>query len=475
MRQFIDKYGLLLLGVFPFLILMLVRLFGFDGLYGQDAYEYLRYSDELVAFIQTGQSTGYFFWPVYYPLFGVLVNFFTNDIGIALQLVSVFSWSISTIYLHKTIQLLYPENKSSFLFLLLCFLLSPMVVRMGTLVMSDTLATCLILSSSFYALRYFKHQFVKNLYLFSVLGGVAMLTRYASFVVLFPFFLYMGYFLLKEKKDLFHLLGLIILMIAIWFPHFYLKSQAPLEFINHGAITDWSFSSLFKTTLLSKSGVLTYAYPNIVYGFTHLVHPRYLSFGFLLLPIFFIRKLYTRTNRIVISSVLLYSIFLAGVYNQNSRFLLLTFPFVLIILFSAFEFVFQKIISKKVKWLVFIALLVLQIGLATKGMEPIFKRHVLEKSIAAQIKFYQKNILYSFDIDIAMKGRNLDFNHKNLWVEKYSKFEEGALVLFHPTKFQKQFKEENPILNWNNLNENYNLKLLENCSEGWKLYRIEQK
>ena len=463
-----------LLSIFPFFIFFLWRGIGFDGLYGQDAYEYLRYANELSAHLTSKQALGFFFWPVYYPITGVLFEFILKDMSLALQLVSITAWSISTVCLHKIIQLLYPENKTSFPYIFLCFLLSPMVIRIGSIIMSDMLATCFILISCFHALKYMQRTQKIDLYIFSIVSVNALLTRYASFVILLPFFLSVAFSLWKNRKDWIHIFPLILLVMVFGFPHFYLKSQTSFEFFSHGALTNWSSLNLFKSTFWSEQGELSYTFPNIIYGFSHLFHPRYLSIGFILIPLFFIKKLYTSFNAILVSSFILYSLFIAGINTQNSRFLFLAFPFGLIILFPAFDFIVQKIISNKIKWFVFIALTVFQIGLVIKGMQVILKRNALEKSIAAQIKAHQKNTLYSFDIDIAMKGRNLDFEYKNLWIEKYSKFEEGTLVLFHPSKFQEQWKGKNPILNWNTLNENYNLKVLENCSEGWKLYQIEK-
>ena len=92
--------------------------------------------------------------------------------------------------------------------------------------------------------------------------------------------------------------------------------------------------------------------------------------------------------------------------------------------------------------------------------------------MAELLEPYQGNILYSFDIDIAIQSRGLKFDYRNLWRKRYFNIENEALVLFHPTKFKKQWKDENPILNFNYLQENYNLKIIENYSEGWILYKI---
>jgi hypothetical protein len=90
-----------------------------------------------------------------------------------------------------------------------------------------------------------------------------------------------------------------------------------------------------------------------------------------------------------------------------------------------------------------------------------------------ELQPYQKNILYSFDVDIALKGRGVQFDYKNLWVKKYDSFQKKALVLFHPTKFKEQWKDKNPMLNWEALQTENKLKKIKNLPEGWVLYQIQ--
>ena len=59
MQNLKDKY---ILYFVPILILITLRyVLNFDGLYGQDAYEYLRYSKEIHTFLLTGSNPGDYF------------------------------------------------------------------------------------------------------------------------------------------------------------------------------------------------------------------------------------------------------------------------------------------------------------------------------------------------------------------------------------------------------------------------------
>jgi hypothetical protein len=240
-------------------------------------------------------------------------------------------------------------------------------------------------------------------------------------------------------------------------------------------LTKWSFNNFFSHSFITRQGYVNYRFPNIIYVFSYLYHPRYFIFGIALLVVLFWKRKQLKLKLIVAVSLLLYSLFLAGIDTQNPRFLLLIFPLALLFLFPAFDFLYQKMAPYQGKYIVLMALFLFQITLSVKSMEVIWKRNFLERAMAQQLKDYESATLYSFDIDIAMKGRGLDFNYKNLWEKTYETFETGALLLFHPTKFEKQWKDKNPMINWKQLQENYDLQILEIGVDGWMLYRLNTK
>ena len=81
----------LVLTLVPALIIIFTRAFGFDGLYGQDSYEYLRYSNALYNAFNGGESAGDYFWPLYYPLLGAIANFLFGNMVITLSLINFIS------------------------------------------------------------------------------------------------------------------------------------------------------------------------------------------------------------------------------------------------------------------------------------------------------------------------------------------------------------------------------------------------
>jgi hypothetical protein len=59
-----------------------------------------------------------------------------------------------------------------------------------------------------------------------------------------------------------------------------------------------------------------------------------------------------------------------------------------------------------------------------------------------------------------------------MWKEKINSFEKDGLVLFNEQKFKDQWKNKNPMINWNYLKMNYKLVKLESYDDGWELYEI---
>jgi hypothetical protein len=150
---------------------------------------------------------------------------------------------------------------------------------------------------------------------------------------------------------------------------------------------------------------------------------------------------------------------------------------VLILCFSGFEKLFQHPSLKTVRRLLPTIVLLGQIFLSALAFRSIFLRNALEQNIARDITEYKNiassDLLYSFDIDVALESRGVPFEIRNLWQSKYEKFEIGSLVLFNEEKLGKQWEGLNPMVNWNHLKTTYSLILLREFDDNWKLYRID--
>lgn len=467
-----SNWTILLISIAVWLISNFV--FQFDGLYGQDAYEYLRYTKALNEFLISGTNPGDYFWPLYYPIVGALLSFILKPV-ISLQFISIFSFLITGKYLVKIFDFLYPKSKTTSLFILLFFVLSPIAFRMSFLVMSDMLTVAFIVLCFYNSLLYLKKENGLNLLLVLLFGVSAIMTRYAAFVILLPLGIYVLFFILKSKERLKHLPLLLLITFVLILPHLIVRNQNSIAFLGHNWLKEWSALNFHKSAFNGDDGYCQYFLPNIFYAFSAIFDPRYFLGGVFLIIPFFKIKPNPKFLWLFVSAFILYGLFLAGIPYQNNRYLFLSFPILLIVVYPYFNWIVEYLKSKNLKNSLIIGVVILQMTLCFLALKPILERNSFERKVASLISPYQNNTLYSFDIDIALQGRDLKFKYKNLWAEKYPSFEENALVLFHPKKFESKWENRNPMLNWHFLEQNYHLEIISQFPEGWTLYKISKK
>ena len=473
MIRTITRNNLILL-IIPIIIWIVVYfVIGFDGLYGQDSYEYLRYTKAISHFMKTGEHPGDYFWPLYYPISGAIVNLLTNNEKISLLTVSVLSLSTSAYYLHKLITLLFPENiRFSILYVIGFYIFSPYVVKSSVTVMSDMLATCFIIVTVYNFYKYKFDKIIINFYGIAIFSVFAVMTRYASAILVLPFILISINYFIKQEKFWKHVLPILVVVGILTLPHFLVRYSNYDSFLSHPWLNNWSLANFFNNSFITVDGYSDNLLPNLIYSFSNFFHPAYIFLGPFLIFIL-IKKRSLIFLDISLVAIILYALFLAGIPFQNNRFLLLSFPIVLVSFYPAFNFISHRL-QKKLFLFGISAVVVVQLMLTGRTLQPIFERNRFELNLTEQLKPYQNKTLYSFDVDIALKGRGLNFNYKNLWENRYEDFQQGELVLFHPTKFEKQWNHKNPMINWKKLNSNYSLKTILNGADGWKLYKIER-
>lgn len=466
-----ENYFYLKAGFLILFFLMIRFALQFDGLYGQDAYEYLRYTNEMYSFFVNGTLLGDYFWGMGYPFFGCIVNFFVHDGAVALQLVSLAAAFTTWIYMDKIIALIYPEDPKyiiTFLFLVL----SPIFIIQSFLVMSDMLACSFIIMAIYYFIQFIIQSQNKHCMLGVIFSMLSLQTRYASIVLLVLFFVLVFIKLLKSKNYKMILFSVLIGVI-ISLPHIYIRSNNSLQFLSHNFLTEWNILNLFKNSFVSINGESHSKLINLVYCLYSFFHPQFFAFGCLVFILVFIKKYQflvgNRFQNVMLISILTYAIFLAGIPFQNKRFLALSFPFVIIVCYP----VLKQIISA-IKWSksLIIGVLVLQFGFIVYFGKPIYQRSKLEKTIANDLIAFPNKTIYTFDIDLALKGRNVQLDYQNIWYKEYESFDKGALVLLNAAQLEKQWIGLNPLINWNKLKVNGNLKVLKSYGDGWNLYQV---
>ncbi|WP_430410385.1 ArnT family glycosyltransferase [Kordia sp.] len=457
----------------PFLLLFVLRIVGFDGLYGQDSYEYLRYSNAIQNYVTENVHPGNYFWPVLYPTLGSLFGFIFGT-SLTLQLLSCVSFSVACVYILKTIRLLYPTAPFRFFYVLIFAVFCPFLLKMGLIVMSDALAMVfVVLSFYFFFKSYYKNTSFAPIFIFAT---CALMTRYASIFITFPIILYTLYLVWKRKK-IQQLAVATLGSIIIAIPFLIFQWGALFEATSNPFLENWSVGNYFKSSFTTQDGTTSYTFPNLIYALYVFFHPGFIFLGSILSLITLKnhKSLFSFHQKTLLICSTLYILFLAGIPFQNPRILGLVFPLILILMFPAFGKLMEFKYIKQIFIPVGIFFIALQIFFFSMTFKLIFERTIIEKELASMIKPYEGETLYSFDVDLAMQGRGLDFDYKNMFLERYEKFQANDLILFDAARYQTQWKDKNPMLNWEFIEQNYQLKVLETHSKGWKLYQIEAK
>jgi hypothetical protein len=108
-------------------------------------------------------------------------------------------------------------------------------------------------------------------------------------------------------------------------------------------------------------------------------------------------------------------------------------------------------------------------------LRPVVQRNRLEQQTAADIRAIvpTKATVFAFDLDIAMRSYLPDLNFQNLWTKQYDQFPPGSWVLFNEPLLRPQWQGKNPILNWDFLQQHYQLEDRKTLLGGWHLYFVK--
>lgn len=460
-------------GIAVAVLLLLSWLLPFNGLYGQDSYEYLRFAEELHNSLQAWEMPGSFVWPVYYPLAGALVGSLTGDILWAMQFISILALAGSGLLLHYSLQLLFrARNAFSGIFIILFFFLSPFMFRAGLVLMSEMMAVSLICGALFCWLKYIKHQRLLYLLLFTFLGAATILTRYNAFIILLPLMVHTGFILMRHFK-LMHLVWSLLVLGLTILPQVLLQPGWPSDVTGHYLLQNWSPAHFFRNAFSHQDGHLSYVFPNIIYAFQYLVHPGFTFLGIPLL-LFFRRKYWSPPLAVVLASVLLYTFFLMGISFQNARFMVPLFPLVLLLLYRGFENLLNKVNQwKKVVYAAAIIFMFLQSVLIARALKPFVQQNHFERSLAAELELPEGDWpLYTFSVDLALKTYGLENPVRNFWYEDFQLPDSTAYVLFNEASFQDRWAGKSVMKNWQRLKQAGTLQVLDEPADGWKLYQF---
>jgi 4-amino-4-deoxy-L-arabinose transferase-like glycosyltransferase len=456
----------------PVLLLLFNAIIGFNGLYGQDSFEYLRYSKALRGFLTDGASPGHFWWPPLYPLAGTLLSFFLPAV-FSLQAVSIIAYGLTCLFLQKILNNIYSDKQEIKLYIFLFISLSPFFMRYSSTVMSESLAMAFITGFFYFYLLFTGNKDLRYLLLAVGFGCAAINTRYASFILLMIpgiHILYLFFINFRFK----YLVYSLVIVLLIFMPNIYLHLYQPGSIVGQTHFSNWSFLHYFQRSFITADGALLYTLPNIIYVFSILVNPGFIFPGILFIIFFRINTLNTIFMKFVATTMLLYALFLAGLTFQNDRVLILSFPLVLILFFGSFQDILDRFekTKKSYHYMVVILVIIIQLALFYRAFKPFYENNRITRQVSLEMLHYPDKPIYTFNIDMALRAYGIKNEIINLWEKRLAEFKPGSLVLFNYLNSQDQWKGMNPMLNWDQMNREHHLNLRENLSGGWALYEI---
>ena len=328
-----------------------------------------------------------------------------------------------------------------------------------------------------------------------VFFSLAFYSRYVSVLIFIMPFLWI-FFKHFKKQAFYKYGGLIVITALVSLPHILIKTASITTF-EHSWLLNWSFENYFKNAFITGEGTRAFKLPNLFFVFFQNFHPRYFYIGFVL--IFFIKR--KDFNIIFLIGILSYLLFLAGIPFQNTRFILLSFPLVLMVLFPAFNRLSDKInflytnrqkinkkkelISdknaketnplaglKKKKSLVYLGIMALQLSLLVYSFGNVYTLNKEEKRNVSQINsLSDKAIIYTSGYEGPLRS----YSNKRvfgLWTDSISHYHSGVLMIN-----DSQMKDPHlpPVIKYNYkvLKSKPNLTLLKTLDQGWRLYEIQ--
>jgi hypothetical protein len=448
-------------------------LTGFNGLYGQDSFEYLRYSRSLHSFMAEGIPPGIFFWPVVYPLSGALLSFLLSD-TLSLQLISLVCYGFTGWFILRILLQINPGSPRLLkVYVVLFFFLSPFVLRYAMTVMSELMAFCLISAALYAYFMFFVDRHPKYFFWMVSAAVAAGFTRYPAFIILAPPLVHALILFLRKFHPVYFVLTVAaagILLVA----ELSLHGRWAGSVFGQPHFAGWSVMNFFRTTFETSDGHLEYKLPNILYVFTNLVHPGFIFAGAVLLLMLRKADAGSLFFKILLGSFFLYSLFLAGLTFQNDRVLLLTFPLVIILFSYPFIRLSSIIARLHGSYIVLIILLAvcIQTGLFYRAFLPFYKNSRTAKILAEEVKRYPGRVVYTFNAEQALKAYGVGNPVISMYPDKLDTFRINSLVLFNPDGSAGQWSGYNPMMNWEKLNTAYHLKKLKTLPDGWLLCEI---
>lgn len=449
-------------------------LTGFDGLYGQDAHEYLRFATALRAWLLTGTDPGFSHWPPGYPMAAAVVSLLGIPIAASMQFVSFLAWLSAFWFGAEALTRLYPGPRSA-AYWALVFSLSPFVMRIALSSMSDMLAIAWGCAFVSFALRWLEDRRAWEFFAAFLCFGGGVATRFSTPIAWGVFAAWLLMEALRKRQGW----ALCAAVMGAAIPWIGALRRSSLETLALSNAEEWSFANMVARSFTTASGgAHTYTFPNLVASFVPLVNPGFCVLGIALLFKMKRSDFEPAVSRVLVLGWLVFALFLAGMALQNDRHHLASLPIAMWLLFPAFDrwaTRFESLARAQALHRIVAAFVIcVQLGLLALASRALIAAQRQEVRIAERLQKEAPVTLFSFSFTMALRNRKVPQRVVELWDTAPSGARPGDLVLFAPDLLAPQWRTEPLMRNFEMLRPLIGAAPLEDFGSGWFLYRIER-
>ncbi|HEV8485713.1 MAG TPA: phospholipid carrier-dependent glycosyltransferase [Blastocatellia bacterium] len=329
----LDAAGLF--GIALLLRAVVLALFPFDGLYGQDAFAYYDYAGVLRTALEHGHTPPPFFWPIGYPLHIVATSWIVGMKPLAGQLASLMAGSLVAAFTYALVREVMFDfearraRRAAVVAALIVAVTGQSIIS-SISTMADATALVWATASAWLTIRYARTMRPGWLALAAISLGLAVVTRWGNSLLAVPWvlgvllawrrqWLTVGWIRPLASGGLAILVGGIVVGLQL----------ASGSHTGDLQVYTWNPLHAVQSTLTNADGTFNYELPMGLFYAQPLLHPSYLFplfAPFWIVGLWSLGRVGEPARALLVGWPLIVYLFLIGVTWQNPRFALACFP-----------------------------------------------------------------------------------------------------------------------------------------------------
>ncbi len=339
---------------------------GFTGLYGQDAYAYDIFAQDILAFWRGEGALGAFFWPLGYPLllaFGYTLSGSDWTVGLLINIALGSALAPLTYGLTHRLT----NDRRSALISGLVMTTCGQALQSSVVIMADIPALFWATASIFSLWVALETERRHWLIASAALLAIASITRWLC-LILWPAWLLT---IIAQRKSIPRptFFSAVVCAGLVFLPQALFSLHNPYPTLNHEWVTGWSLENIFRNQFSNVDGTFRYEQTNFSFYGRVFYDAPYLNPLLTPLLIIGIARLVTQPaplrHRIITYWAILPALFLMGIPYQNIRFPLLCFTAVACLVGVGHHAIGSRIATIRPLWAIISGTLI--IGIVANG------------------------------------------------------------------------------------------------------------